>query len=192
MQNYLAEVIVAMVCRCACVFLLAMALLYGTSAFGSRLDYEIYLLDAEGTRTLLAKGVKDYQLGDVQVRSDPHGQYSQKWVVVWEDYSVGVSVHPADGLTGFGLWIERPTNSFSWDWFDLEDGDVFTKRQGEGRVRIQTKEAGGVEEIIAVEFLSDVTLRGQFSHVAFMPLPEKDTHHIVIKQGSVLRVAADD
>jgi hypothetical protein len=166
--------------------LLVMFTFYGLSNAGAAtLDYEVYALQGEGKRELLGKGTKEYELADVVVVEKTKGGVTSwsKSVLIWEDFSVGASIYKERPLTGFGLWIKRPGNGFSWDWFDIEDGAVFRKLQGGGKVRVETEKLEGSEELLAVEFLTDVTLRGSFSSWMFST---EDTHHLVIKKGSVL------
>ena len=63
---------------------------------------------------------------------------------------------------------------------------MFVKLQGTGRVRVTVTRGAGYEELAAVEFLDDVTLR--FSEDMFRHRPGQDTHEVVIKKGSVLRL----
>jgi hypothetical protein len=169
----------------------------GHAAHGEIIKYEIYRLEPGGERTLLASGKREYTQEDVAVVArEGRGQtFWQKSVVVWDDFSVGSSIHLEHPLTGFGLWIERETDGFSWDWFDIESGDIFKKLQGTGRVRVETRSNNGAKEIVAVDFLTDVTLRGKFSSwsiLPFVPFPDEDTHHLVVKKGSVLRFASKE
>ena len=163
------------------------ALSFSSRAASETLDYEIYALQEQGKRELLAEGTKEYQLSDVMViEKRKNGKTSwSKMVPIWGDFSVGASIYRERPLTGFGLWIKRPGSGFSWDWFDLDHDGFFEKLQGGGRVRVETKTTEGSEELLAVEFLTDVTLRGRFS---FWMLSTEDTHHLIIKKGSILRV----
>jgi hypothetical protein len=167
--------------------LLLIVLCYASSAAAETLDYEIYALQGGGKLERLAKGAKDYQISDVVVVEETKGGVTSwsKSVLVWEDFSVGASIYREHPLTGFGLWIKRPGSGFSWDWFDIEHDAIFRKRQGGGQVRVETKLSEGSEELVAVEFLTDVTLRGRFG---FWIFSTEDTHHLIIKKGSVLRI----
>ncbi|NJN06218.1 MAG: hypothetical protein HC814_07430 [Rhodobacteraceae bacterium] len=157
-------------------------------ARGETLEYEVYELNGHDKRSLLARGVKEYAVADVRiVERSKGGQRSwSKSVVVWDDFSVGASVFCEQSLEGFGLWIARPGDGFSWDWFDREEQGTFKKLQGGGRVRVTMAASTKCSEFVAVEFLTDVTLRGRFS---WWPFSFADTHQIVLKKGSVLRIA---
>ena len=157
-------------------------------AKAAELSFEFYRLESNGTRKLLAEGRKTYELSDVHVEERRSGGvvHWSKSVLLWEDLSVGASIHLEHPLTGFGLWIRKRANGFSWDWFVKKEGTTFEKLQGVGLVTIKSWKEGSSEELISVEFLTDVTLRGKFSHLPFMGLPDEDTHHLVVKKGSVL------
>lgn len=152
------------------------------------LDYEIYELRGSKDRELLSKGT---------VTSDGHNVESidtssssalgmpvwDKSVPLSQGYVVGASVYREKELKGFGLWICKPGDGFSWNWFVKEDGRTFRKLQGAGHVKVSLVPSKDCEELAAIEFLDDVTLTGSLG--AF-PLFLDHTHQIVIKKGSTL------
>jgi hypothetical protein len=93
-------------------------------------------------------------------------------------------------LTGFGVTIARiDADGFSWEWFDRGEGTVFQKLQGPGRLRAVIGKGPGYEELEAVEFLDDITLR-YWAEGSRSPAPP--THEIVVLAGSVLRVSGPE
>ena len=95
---------------------------------------------------------------------------------------------PNDALSGFGMTIKNSYHpeGFSWEWFFLEDGDVYKKRQGEGRVRVTQAQNAEGKVLQSVEFLTDVTMRFQED---MKMEPRTVTHEVVVSQGSVFRFA---
>ena len=175
--------------RVGLILALIVAALTPSLAQAEAIEYEVYELRNNGERTLLASGVKNYAVTDVHVEervASAGGRFWSKSILVWDDFSVGASVHRESSLEGFGLWITKGGDGFSWDWFNREGPDTFRKLQGKGLVRVRTVSSASYQELTAVEFLTDVTLRGEFS---WWPFSTADTHHLVVKKGSVLRVA---
>ena len=85
-------------------------------------------------------------------------------------------------LTGFGLVLqEEESRCFSWEWFDRRTGDVFHKLQGAGRVKITTSAATKGQELVAIQFLDDVTLRCSDHETG-------QSREVHVKPGSALRV----
>ncbi len=77
--------------------------------------------------------------------------------------------------------ISKDDSGFSWDWFNREDGDVFRKLLGGGKVRVSVLDGGKSQELVVVEFLDDVVLTCDDEHSG-------TTHEVRVKRGSVLRV----
>lgn len=150
------------------------------------LEYEIYALQGSSDRELLAKGTVKCDATKVQVveRSAFGTRFWEKSVPLWQDLSVGASVYRERQLDGFGLWIQREGGGLSWNWFTLESGLTYRKLQGTGRVKVTLAPDKDYEELIAVEFLDDVTLSGNFGWLSLLP-----THHVIMKKGSFLRLA---
>jgi len=144
-------------------------------------------------RQLLAKGVKTYSpKKDILVQEQPPGRDGavswSKSLLLNDTFAVSASVHRVRRLDGFGLVVYRrgDAHGFSWDWFDREDGAIFRKLQGPGRVLVVATKGQDYEELESVEFLDDTTLR--YLDDMSKP-PGTHTHEVIIRKGSVLRVA---
>ena len=155
-----------------------------------RIAYEIY------SRPLLARdwrfvssGTRVYRHGELSAVTLPNTDppYIVKSLPLAEGFDIQASVVPEPRVEGFGLTLQLDGGGFSWDWFDRESGDVFRKLQGSGRVRVRFASRGGNEEIAAVEFLEDVTLR--LKRYWFLPFHDDDTDRVVVKKGSVFWLA---
>jgi hypothetical protein len=144
-------------------------------------------------RGLLDKGTKSYLPSrDIIVRKEGPGRGGRpawsKSLPLSDTFAVGASVYQERNLDGFGLFVSRrgDQRGFSWEWFERESGSTFRKLQGQGRVSVSVKKAADYEELEAVEFLDDIVLR----YLDDMAKgPGTHTHEILIKKGSVLRVA---
>jgi hypothetical protein len=156
------------------------------SAKQDSLDYEIYALKSGRNRELLASGtIKSDGKNVKSIEGSLFGEtFWQKDVPLWKDWFVGASVYREKNLTGFGIWFGNKDGGFSWNWFTRESGRTYRKLQGEGRVEVTFAPTEEYEELVAVEFLDDVTLTGNFGW-----LPFADTHQLIIKKGSVFRLA---
>jgi hypothetical protein len=157
------------------------------SAKYASIEYEIYSLMNSSNRELLAKGTIMCDPNNVSsVERSAFGQtFWQKSIQLSKGFVVGASVYRETELNGFGLWISGTEGGFSWNWFTRESGFRYKKLQGEGRVEATMAPNKEYEELVAVEFLTDVTLTGRFGGFPFLG----DTHQVVIKKGSVLRLA---
>jgi len=124
----------------------------------------------------------------VQERSKQNGNgiWWSKILQLDDTFSLSAAVHREPHLSGFGLMIGmRDRNGFSWEWFDLEEGTVFRKRQGYGRVSVTLKNGPGYQELQSVEFLDDIVLR----YIDDMSRPPgSHTHEVIVRKGSVLRL----
>jgi hypothetical protein len=154
------------------------------------LSFQIFKLDAQGTRTPVADGKVNYTRRDIKVQAgkSENGPFWQKSLELKAGFRVGAMVRRSEALDGFGLFVRnsRDLAGFSWEWFDQEDGDLFIKRQGEGRVRVKLATAGGYEELVEVEFLDDIVLRYQNN---LFKGPGHRSHEVLVAKGSILRLA---
>jgi hypothetical protein len=143
-----------------------------------------------GKRVLVHKGTHEYIAKDVlvEVKSGDGMSFKDESVVLPGDFRVGASVHPDEKLTGFGLWMEKPPSSFSWEWFDLDKDMTFKKLKGGGSVKVTVRGFPVMEEMASVEFLDDITLRMRDDTLckAGEDVTEKKTHMMIVKKGSVL------
>jgi len=148
------------------------------------LKYEIYAIQRGSEPNLLAKGTTKADGSNVRTakRSVFGVRFEQKWIELDSGFSVGASVYREKQLDGFGLWIHRNGSGFSWNWFTRESGLVFRKLQGNGRIKASLTPNEEYEELAGVRFLDDVTLTGQFGWLLYW-----DTHHVIVKKGSLLR-----
>jgi hypothetical protein len=178
-----------MVMRVGVLGLLVTALAGSTVA--DTVTWEAYALAAPG-RLVLGKGVKQYSPAKdivVQEQSGEDGRRSwEKSLLLDENFALTARVLREPRLDGFGLLVYRRGDNagFSWEWFDRERDGFFAKLQGSGRLAVQTKKGADYEELQAVEFLDDVVLR--YLDDMSKP-PGTHTHEIVIRKGSVFRVA---
>jgi hypothetical protein len=171
--------------------------LFAAAAPAEALIYELYELAPDGSRALLAKGTRQYALADVSTIKLIPGlsNWGMKEVEVVDGFFAGASIYQEKELTGFGLWLkDRGTwrgrlshGGFSWEWFVKESGPVFVKLQEGGRVRVRFVAAKPYEEIASVEVLEDLTLR--LKNTPWFFFRDGDTHHLLLKRGSVLRFA---
>ena len=136
------------------------------------LEYEIYALQGSSDRKLLAKGTAKCDPTKVQTveRSVFGMRFWEKSVPLWQDFSVGASIYRERQLDGFGLWIRSEGGGFSWNWFTLESGLTYRKLKGTGRVKVTLAPDKDYEELIAVEFLDDVKLTGNFGWLPFLQI----------------------
>jgi hypothetical protein len=170
-----------------------------SAANAESIGYELYKLSGKEGRSLVAKGTKEYTLRDIAVEEikfrDSH--WWSKELPIVNGFSAGASIYREKDLTGFGLWLKEHSSwwgrlsggGFSWDWFDRESGSIYRKLQGAGRVRVTLAPSQQYQEIAAIEFLEDVTLRVKLKPWFLYFLSDEDTHHLVIIKGSVLRFA---
>ena len=171
---------------------LAIVAVCAPGAYAETLQFEAYELQPGGGRKLLASGTREYSPdADVQVIDNPpsrHGNHWSKRLALFGKYELEADVYQEPRLDGFGLVINERDNSngFSWNWFDRERDDVFTKRRGSGRLKVSVATSNGLVELAAVEFLDDVVLR--YANDTRATRPGESTHEVVIKKGSVFRM----
>ncbi len=176
--------------RCAVTLAVLMAI--GVGIQGETISFEAYELQPDGGRKLLARETRAYSpASDVVVvehRPARQGRHWSKRLGVFGSFELEADVYQQPRLDGFGLVVEERGNpkGFSWEWFDRQEPEVFIKRQGSGRLKVSTAESGGLVELVAIEFLDDVTLR--YLDDMSAKQPGEHTHEIVIKKGSVFRM----
>lgn len=159
-------------------------------AQAEKLSYSIYSLPLIfGERETITEGVRTYVHDDIQVEAGPAPNVKnwRKTLVISHGFSIGASVYREPKIEGFGLWMHKNGGGFSWEWFDLEKENIFCKRQGAGRVKVQFRQVEGEQELASIEFLEDVTFR--LDTLWLIPFWDKDTHHLVVKKGGVLWLA---
>jgi len=141
-----------------------------------------------GDPTLVKEGLRTYGLSDVRVRPGPQGDVSAvKRLEITDGFSIEAHIYREANIDGFGLSVEKQAG-FSWEWFDRERDDIFSKRQGPGRIRVRMAEAGGKQEVAEIRFLDDVTLR--LDRYFLIPFTADESDHLVVRKGSVLILKA--
>jgi hypothetical protein len=180
--------------------LLSVLLFVATSAAAETLIYELYELSGPDGRKVLASGVRNYTVKDVVVQEFKAGDHRiwSKEIPVAKGFSAGISIFEESGdLTGFGLWLKDRESywgqvaggGFSWDWFDREAPGFYRKLQGGGTVRVTFVPTSKFLEIGSIEVLEDITLRVQVRPWFLSFFSHADTHHLLLRKGSVLRFA---
>lgn len=155
--------------------------------------YQVYELQADGSRKLLAEGVREYSpnkdIEIIQTKARDGSVFWSKRLHLAKGYELEAHVTRERKLDGFGLAVnERGSQAgFSWNWFDRTDPDVFVKRRGEGHLKASYALGQGYVELAGVEFLDDIILR--YTNDMRHTQPGNHTHEVVIAKGSVFRVA---
>lgn len=152
--------------------------------WAGKIEYEIYAIDEAGKPTLMAKGVKEYGDADLVIeernfRGEIHWSKSLELDM---GFSVGASIHREPEITGFGLWAQRSSCGFSWEWFNATAPANFKKLQEAGRLSVSYRNVGPMKEIAEIFFDTDVSLRLNESQDIY-----RKTHRILVKEGSVLK-----
>ena len=150
------------------------------------------MLDLGGQR-LVAEGGRSYQPSrDIVVTSIRGSAVIPRTVSLPLGHGFALSLSASavrTPLDGFGLIISCPSNAngFSWNWFDRDRGQLFERRQGRGRLRAELRRGPSYEQLTAVEFIEDVSLR--YLDDVRKPLGTV-SHEIVISRGSVFKFGA--
>jgi len=145
-------------------------------------EYEVREVSRIGSR-LIAQGRREYEINNIEVYPyERNGQrISEKFLELSSGFKIGARIFSEKQLSGFGLLARKDDTDFSWEWFNKESASRFTKLQGGQAVEVRTYATPFGEELTQVRFLEDTTLRFKHRGAA------DDTHHIVVKAGSVLR-----
>jgi len=159
---------------------------------GETLTWEARVIQ-ESRSEVVEGGVKTYSPDTdiiVQERSKQNGNgvWWRKILQLDDTFTLSAAIHRNPTLTGFGLLLGMNSNpmGFSWEWFDLDKGAVFRKRQGSGHVSVTLKKGPGYEELMSVEFLDDILLRYQED---MSKPPGSHSHEVIVRKGSVFRFA---
>ena len=161
---------------------LALLTLVARPARAESIEFEVREISRIGSR-VMAKGRRDYSLSDIKVHPyERDGQsISEKLLELQDGFKIGARVFFETELSGFGLVAQRNNGDFSWEWFNKVSGARFKKLQGGQGVDVRTQRTPIGEELVEVKFLDDTTLRFKNRGA------QDDTHHIIVKAGSVLR-----
>lgn len=150
--------------------------LLGTWAQADTLHYEIYRMEDKAPPTLIAKGSKTYSNQDFTV-TKIKGTLWSKSLELEQGFEIGVSTSSKDS-EGFGLWAQKETNDFSWEWFTPTTHGKYKKLQEMGYLTTTTSQQG----LSSMTFDTDVSLRiSQLGSES-----KKITYRVLIKQGSLL------
>lgn len=147
------------------------------------INYEVREITDTGFR-VVAKGRRDYSPSEIKVFPyERNGRHiAEKLLELEQGFKVGARIFSDDGdLKGFGLIAQQSEDDFSWEWFSQRSGSRFKKLLGGQPVEVEVMRLPLGEELVQVRFLEDTTLRFKPACAA------TDTHHIVIRAGSVLR-----
>jgi hypothetical protein len=108
------------------------------------ISFEAFEIDKTGGRKALGSAVREYKPGtDVLAEETGHNAIS-KTLSLGHGLSLSTDVYREPALTGFGLvLVNDRTPCFSWEWFDKDSGDVFSKLQGGGKVKSASSIAEG-------------------------------------------------
>jgi hypothetical protein len=142
------------------------------------LSYEAFAVGANGARKRLGESTREYRPGaDVLVEHTRENVWDKSLQL---DYGlkIAVDVYPNEQLTGFGLVLAKDDSGFSWEWFNREQGSIFRKLLGGGRVKAEIEGPG---ELVSIEFLDDISLKCEEQASGI-------SHEVRVKKGSVLRL----
>jgi len=158
------------------------------AASAETITFQSVTLSFMGGRDRAAPVVKTYSPAqDLVTRDLIPGRIWSRTLKLDDAFQIAVQVEREPSLTGFGVTIDRvEAAGFSWEWFNRGEGTVFQKLQGPGRLRAVIGKGPDYEELEAVEFLDDITLR---YWVEGSRPPAPPSHEIVVQKGSVLRVS---
>jgi hypothetical protein len=159
---------------------------------GEEIAYVIAAATAKPSDRPIAAGSKQYALKDVRIKEVRNRDGSIFWdksVELASGFSLGIDVSREPTHDGVGLVISNPHYpiGISWNWFQAETDDTYKQVKGDSHIKVQLKQMAAAQEIVAVEFLDDTTLT--FTDDMFRHKPGEDSHRLVVKKGSVLRVA---
>jgi len=144
-------------------------------------SYEAFTVDNAGVRKRLGDSIRDYRPGVDVLVEEMRPDAWQKTLPLDHGLSISASVYPKEKLTGFVLVISKDDSGFGLESFNRDEGNVFRKRLGGGKVKISVLEGQGSQELVAVEFLDDMVLTCEDKGSGI-------THEVHVKKGSVLRV----
>ena len=158
------------------------------AASAETITFQSVTLSFMGGRDRAAPVVKTYSPArDLVTRDLIPGRIWSRTLKLDDAFQIAVQVEREPSLTGFGVTIDRvDAAGFSWEWFNRGEGTVFQELQGPGRLRAVIGKGPDYEELEAVEFLDDITLR-YWAEGSRPPAPP--SHEIVVQKGSVLRVS---
>jgi len=114
---------------------------------------------------ILARGDGPVHLKDVWISEAPNPTRRQtpKTIKLTDEFAIGMAEFPTPAvtsITGFGITgLRLDIQSFSWEWFNVQDSKHASKLQEGGELGIDLKQVNGDWEITRTEFTTDVSLR---------------------------------
>lgn len=173
-------------------FFAIFALMLPLLARGEEIAFVIAASIGKANDAPIAAGSKQYSLKDVRVKEVRNRDGSIFWtksVELASGFNIGINVTREPTHDGVGLFISNSKfpAGISWNWFQAETDDTYKQLKGDSHIKVQLKQMGAAQEIVAVEFLDDTTLT--FTDDMFRRKPGEDSHKVLVKKGSVLRVA---
>lgn len=134
---------------------------------------------------LIAKGVKEYSASEIQVIEKEHrGEiHWSKTLMLDKGFGISGSIYREPEITGFGLSAEGSECSFSWEWFKIIESGKYKKLQEAGEISVKYNRIGSLKEVSEIYFDTDISLRLNESKEI-----GRDTHRILIREGSVLKL----
>jgi hypothetical protein len=120
----------------------------------------------EATGQILARGdgpvhLKDVALRDSGARS-PRRE-TPKTIQLTKEFAIEMAEFPVANVTekqGFGInGRKTDIQSFSWEWFNVQDSKNAAKLQESGQLGVELKQVGTDWEITRTDFNTDVSLR---------------------------------
>ena len=167
--------------------------LSSSMVFAETISYSIYSLPIfRGEPRLVAEGKRVYSHDEIRSTPGPVAGITNwsRTLAIANGVEIGASVYRESKTDGFGLWIHKDGQGFSWEWFTRESDQVFRKLQGPGRLKVRFARIGQLEELAEIEFLDDVTLRvNTLWFTTFIPFLNQESDHLVVRKGSVLWLA---
>ena len=149
------------------------------------ISFEIYSYLDSSEGVLIAEGIREYAPADIVVTEKAYrGEvHWEKYLEVEGGFRVGASIYREAEVTGFGIWAKSTPCSFSWEWFKLSGPRIFSKLQEQGQVSVEYREVGGLKEIAAIHFDTDISLRLNETKNEVGAV----TYRVLMKKGSVLK-----
>ena len=104
-----------------------------------------------------------------------------------ETWDLNLSYGAGEYKSGFAVnAIRRGCHDFCWEWFCVQPNGEAVKLQEQGKVRPKTVRTFENEDIVEIEFLTDISIRtSSFEHLAQNPAnTQRPERRIVVLQGS--------
>jgi TonB family protein len=120
----------------------------------------------EATGQILARGDGPVRLKDVGLRDSGQltaRRQTPKTIQLTKEFAIEMAEFPVANVTdktGFGIAARKTDiQSFSWEWFNIQDSRHAAKLQESGELGIELKQVDSYWEITRTDFTTDVSLR---------------------------------